>query len=191
MIDEQSMEANAAELARILKAARNAKGWTLRQVAAQTGISNGYLSLIEQGDVQSPAPRYLHALADRYQLAFDQLMALAGHPSGPSAVRSDQSRVASAPAGPVHGLLGGANEPSSHASGTDSSSGGADQVASPSVVRKPALAQFGDDRRVHAPNADERTQLTDLVLDDMRVLSTADIAQVRAFIAGLRAARRT
>jgi transcriptional regulator with XRE-family HTH domain len=91
--DERSaLDENTALLARQLKAARADKGWTLRHAAGQTGISNGYLSLIETGKVKSPAPRYLKALADAYALDFAALMALAGHPaSSPPEARARMS----------------------------------------------------------------------------------------------------
>src|SRR4051812_9220023 len=83
MLDKESTYGTARELGQRLREARRAKRWTLRQAAVETGISNGYLSLIEQGEVKAPSPRYLLALADRYELPYDELMALAGHPSGP------------------------------------------------------------------------------------------------------------
>lgn len=72
-------------LGEILRAARVERGWTLRRVESESGVSNGYVSLIETGNVKSPAPRYLKALADAYGLDFTALMTLAGHPSGPTA----------------------------------------------------------------------------------------------------------
>ena len=79
MLDEKSRPPEALELGRRLREGRAGQGWSLRQAAEQTGVSNGYLSLMEQGGVRSPSPRYLRALAEHYQLAFDELMALAGH----------------------------------------------------------------------------------------------------------------
>lgn len=66
-------------LSAVLKDARSRAGLSLRQVAARAGISNGYLSLIESGQVRQPAPKYLHALAETYGISYALLMELAGH----------------------------------------------------------------------------------------------------------------
>lgn len=54
---------------------------TLRAVEGATGkaITNGYLSQIENGDIQQPSPRILHHLADAYGIDFGELMTRAGH----------------------------------------------------------------------------------------------------------------
>lgn len=72
-------------LSTVLRDARSRAGLSLRQVAARAGISNGYLSLIESGQVRQPAPKYLHALAETYGISYALLMELAGHavPSQP------------------------------------------------------------------------------------------------------------
>lgn len=206
MIDEQSTAQCTAELARLLKDARAARGWTLRQAAGHTGISNGYLSLIEQGDVKSPSPRYLMILAEKYGLAFERLMALAGHPSGPrpalTSPADSASAVSATPAITPDGmgwlppdgdtLAGGVREPAlgddawveEPVYGTDLAD------APPGDAAQPGATLGTDPRRADTRDTVERRQLTALVVDDMRPLSNADIAQVRAFIAGLRAARR-
>lgn len=190
MLDEQSTEQDTAALARLLKDGRAAKGWTLRQAAKETGISNGYLSLIEQGDVKAPSPKYLSVLAEKYGLAFERLMALAGHPSGPSPVWLPTGAAGS----PLNEL-----EPSR---ASDVGAGGA--VYGADTAGERLIGAFGPPVRgladscprpgdgvPESPQADERYQLTTLVVDDLRTLSAGDIAQVRAFISGLRAARRS
>ena len=67
------------QLGSVLRDARSRARLTLREVERRAGISNGYLSLIESGQVQQPAPRYLHALADAYGVSYSLLMELAGH----------------------------------------------------------------------------------------------------------------
>lgn len=53
---------------------------TLRAVEKQTGISNAYLSQLEHGKIQTPAPPYLHKLATLYRVPYARLMELAGYP---------------------------------------------------------------------------------------------------------------
>jgi transcriptional regulator with XRE-family HTH domain len=210
MIDEEIKPSQTAELARSLKAARAKMGWTLREAAAKTGISNGYLSLIEQGEVKSPSPRYLRALAENYDLSFERLMSLAGHPSGPTqessaadlhsnAAHLSHERMALRPEMVSTADTSGASPGSDTHGGRSSAS--APVISAPpddgtnSNLRAPfpetPLVPHSDTRGAEPQEAVERRQLAALVLDDMRTLSADDIAQVRAFIAGLRAARRS
>ena len=63
-----------------LKAARNAKGLTLRDVEKETGISNSYLSQLESGKVKQPSPINLHKLGKAYDIPYEVLMEKAGYP---------------------------------------------------------------------------------------------------------------
>jgi hypothetical protein len=69
----------------------------------------------------------------------------------------------------------------------------ADPNRSPDLPRERGERAFGRiaEREASAGDVADRRQLAALVVDDLRALSTGDIAQVRAFIAGLRAARRS
>ena len=69
---------------------------TLRAVEAETGISNAYLSQLENGKVQQPSPKMLKKLAELYRVEFVDIMKLAGYPL-PSA---------SAPGSSLHARLG-------------------------------------------------------------------------------------
>jgi transcriptional regulator with XRE-family HTH domain len=60
--------------------ARKKAGLTLRAVEKETGISNAYLSQLEHGKIQVPAPQNLHKLAELYLVPYELLMELAGHP---------------------------------------------------------------------------------------------------------------
>ena len=53
---------------------------TLRSVEERTGISNAYLSQLENGKISNPSPRVLHKLAAVYRLSYNRLMDLAGYP---------------------------------------------------------------------------------------------------------------
>jgi len=69
-----------------LRALREAAGLTLRDVAARCavsercGVSNGYLSLLEQDKVRAPSPNVLWTLADCYGVDYAELLGRAGYP---------------------------------------------------------------------------------------------------------------
>lgn len=54
-------------------------GLSLRDVERKTGISNGYLSLLETGAARKPSPEFLAKLADVYGASYELLMELAGY----------------------------------------------------------------------------------------------------------------
>lgn len=158
-----------SDLGGLLRRARHKKGWTLRQAAGETGISNGYLSLMEQGRVKAPSPRYLKSLSEKYGLPFVRLMKLAGHPSAADV-------PATAPQ-PLTRPTGGVNL--SHIrNGLGDVFGASATAAGPGYPPVPVV-----------PESDP-VKLAVVLAEDLEGLSPADIAQVRAFIDGIRAARR-
>jgi len=68
------------KLGRILKDRRNDLRMTLRDVEKTTGISNAYLSQLENDKISQPTPKILRSLSDCYDLSFQNLLTLAGHP---------------------------------------------------------------------------------------------------------------
>lgn len=60
-------------------AARKAVGWSLRQAEEASGVSNAYISQIENGTMPKPSPGVLLKLANAFKLPYQQLMELAGH----------------------------------------------------------------------------------------------------------------
>ncbi len=62
-----------------LKLLRKMKGLTLRQVEVISGVSNGYLNLLENDKVKEPSPRILSKLSQAYEVPYTQLMILAGY----------------------------------------------------------------------------------------------------------------
>lgn len=68
------------KLGSFLAAARNATRKTLRAVESETGISNAYLSQLENGKIKAPSPQNLHKLANVYGVSYELLMELAGFP---------------------------------------------------------------------------------------------------------------
>ena len=86
---EQMMEP-MQKLGSFLASARNAVGKTLRAVEGDTGISNAYLSQLENGKIKTPSPQNLHKLANAYGVSYELLMELAGFPV-PNALGSQSS----------------------------------------------------------------------------------------------------
>ena len=80
-------------LGQYLRALREAKGLSLRQVEGRSGISNAFVSQMESGKVKQPSPVMLYKLAELYGVPYESLMELAGYPS-PSALTTE-SRSAS------------------------------------------------------------------------------------------------
>lgn len=64
----------------VLKTSRKAKAMTLRTVEAKTGLSNAYLSQLENKKITSPSPNVLRKLADLYEISYSNLLELAGYP---------------------------------------------------------------------------------------------------------------
>ena len=62
-----------------LKLARELRKLSLRQVEQATGISNPYLSQLENNKINKPSPFFLHKLANLYEIAYEILMEAAGY----------------------------------------------------------------------------------------------------------------
>lgn len=68
------------QLGTYIKGARKNQRLTLRDVQARTGISNPYLSQLENGKIRKPSPEILHKLAECYGVEYEHLLELSGHP---------------------------------------------------------------------------------------------------------------
>jgi transcriptional regulator with XRE-family HTH domain len=68
------------DLGTYLRRVRKEKGVTLRDVENTTGISNPYLSQLENDRISSPSPTILHKLAECYGISYERLMKLTGYP---------------------------------------------------------------------------------------------------------------
>ncbi|WFU42733.1 helix-turn-helix transcriptional regulator [Bradyrhizobium sp. CB82] len=90
-----------ARLGKTLTAARERKGLSLRDVERATGLSNAYLSQIENGKIASPSPKVLHKIAILYELSYAALMSQAGYPAGESDRASDDRLRLAARLGPT------------------------------------------------------------------------------------------
>lgn len=69
------------KLGDLLSEKRKFKGLTLKKVEEETKISNGYLSLLEQGKVAQPSPNILYKLAEFYGVEYAELLEAAGYAS--------------------------------------------------------------------------------------------------------------
>jgi HTH-type transcriptional regulator, competence development regulator len=67
-------------LSHLLADGRKRAGLTLRTVEAKTGISNAYLSQIENGKIKEPSPLVLHKLSQLYRISYATALQAAGYP---------------------------------------------------------------------------------------------------------------
>ena len=65
-------------LGKTLKEARELIPMTLRQVEESTGISNAYLSQLENDKIKKPSANVLYKLASLYNITLDSLLIAAG-----------------------------------------------------------------------------------------------------------------
>lgn len=66
-------------LGELLKELRLANSLTLRDVEGLTGISNAYLSQVENGQIKQPSPNFLHKMAGVLDYSYEALMEKAGY----------------------------------------------------------------------------------------------------------------
>lgn len=69
----------ASELGAALAEVRGIRKLSLRHVADKAGISTAYLHKLEQGQVATPSPHVLYALAEALGTPYSKLMQLAGY----------------------------------------------------------------------------------------------------------------
>ncbi len=80
------------KLAEALRQVRGVKGLSLREVEKATGISNPYLSQLENGKAENPSPHVLFKLAAFYEVPYEALMEAAGYLARPPAVAGEPKR---------------------------------------------------------------------------------------------------
>jgi transcriptional regulator with XRE-family HTH domain len=76
-----------------LAESRKRASLSLRAVEAKTGISNAYLSQLENGKVQEPSPNILNKLAQLYRIDYLDVLKLAGYPLPSQSRSSLQARL--------------------------------------------------------------------------------------------------
>jgi transcriptional regulator with XRE-family HTH domain len=62
----------------VIREARELKRLTLREVEIQSGISNAYLSQLENDKIKKPSANTLYKLSELFNIDFDDLMVIAG-----------------------------------------------------------------------------------------------------------------
>lgn len=62
-----------------LRCIRNMRNLSLRDVESKTGISNAYLSQLENGKVREPSPHFLYKLSKLYNVDYEIIMEYAGY----------------------------------------------------------------------------------------------------------------
>jgi transcriptional regulator with XRE-family HTH domain len=74
------METASDKLGAFLASLRKQKGLSLREVESRTGISNAYLSQVENGKIREPSPGNLFKLSELYGVSYAELLEQAGYP---------------------------------------------------------------------------------------------------------------
>ncbi len=79
--EQSAFVGKPSELGVVLSDLRKAKGFSLREVEQATGngVSNAYLSQLENGKIKKPSPNVLHSLAEVYVVSYETLMEKAGY----------------------------------------------------------------------------------------------------------------
>jgi transcriptional regulator with XRE-family HTH domain len=89
------MGSTSDRLGPFLAARRKARGFSLRDVEASTGISNAYVSQLETGKIRGPSPANLYKLGELYGVSYTVLLDLAGYPvPGKEAAQTGSSLAA-------------------------------------------------------------------------------------------------
>jgi transcriptional regulator with XRE-family HTH domain len=70
---------NKQEFGEYIKKLRKDRNLTIRQVELYAGVSNSYLSLLENGKRDIPSPEILKKLATAYKVDYNDLMDKAGY----------------------------------------------------------------------------------------------------------------
>lgn len=76
-----------------IKGLRVAKRLSLRNVAQKAGISNSYLSQVEQGHRGPPHPNMLRKLASVYEVPVRELLENAGYLEEPELAETEEERI--------------------------------------------------------------------------------------------------
>ncbi len=78
-------------LGEFLKDLRLLRKATLRDLEDETGISNGYISQVENGQIKRPSPNFLHKMSEALDYSYELLMERAGYVVPKSKSRSKAS----------------------------------------------------------------------------------------------------
>src|SRR3546814_19093006 len=80
MTDERTIDEEGTDLGGFLKKVRQSRGLSLREVERLTDgtVSNGYLSQLENGNIDKPSAMMLQRLSNAYKLDYHEIMKRAG-----------------------------------------------------------------------------------------------------------------
>jgi transcriptional regulator with XRE-family HTH domain len=87
---------SAPTLGQGLRLARELRKLSLRDVEKVTGISNPYLSQLENDKINKPSPFFLHKLATLYEIDYEILMESAGYVQRKSVAKGEPKTLAGA-----------------------------------------------------------------------------------------------
>lgn len=87
------MDNSNAEFGSKLKELRNKKGFTVRQLALQAGISNSYLSQVENGKRSIPKPATLEKIAKGMHVPKEDIFLMAGISNGNDAPEWQRKKI--------------------------------------------------------------------------------------------------
>lgn len=73
------MNSDKRSLGQELRFARESLNLSLREIERTTGVSNAYLSQLENDKIQKPSPHFLNKLANVYGISFELIMEKAGY----------------------------------------------------------------------------------------------------------------
>jgi len=79
------------EFTEYLRAKREDRHFSLRQLGALAGVSGSYLSLVESGQRGIPSPDILRKLAGPLQVPYEELLAAAGYLESPQSSKTPES----------------------------------------------------------------------------------------------------
>lgn len=63
-----------------IKNTRKLSGKTLREIEHITGISNSYLSQLENGKIKNPSPIKIYKISQALEINYEKLMRMLGYP---------------------------------------------------------------------------------------------------------------
>lgn len=86
-------DAPASDLGSHLRALREQRGKSLREIERMSSINSGYLSQLERGAVAQPTPSMIQRLSEAYDVPLPELMSWAGYSMPESKMTPSQARA--------------------------------------------------------------------------------------------------
>jgi transcriptional regulator with XRE-family HTH domain len=65
-------------ISEVVKALREARGWSPAELSRRTGLKSGYISQLEAGEKQNPTQKTLEKLARAFEMSLSELMRALG-----------------------------------------------------------------------------------------------------------------